>query len=188
MDIRTITHKHANIYLIGESGSYVLFDCGWQDSFNVIKAALREYGVSFEQIIGVFVSHFQPDHAGTVELLRRHGVRPLVLDKQAPHIEWLNDFFTISKNDPIGDYSPLNPNVIEPLTLESAAELLKVNGIDGEILYTPGHSEDSISLIVGDSAFIGDLSPHDPLWPNDAFHERGVKIIYAGHYVSQIGN
>ena len=74
------------------------------------------------------------------------------------------------------------------MTLESAAELLKVNSIDGEILYTPGHSEDSISLIVGDSAFVGDLIPYDPLWPKDALHERGVQIIYAGHYVSQIGN
>ncbi len=31
-------------------------------------------------------------------------------------------------------------------------------GIEGEILSTPGHTEDSISLVVGDVAFVGDAA------------------------------
>ncbi|MDR1131804.1 MAG: immunity protein Imm5 [Oscillospiraceae bacterium] len=50
MTVRTIIRKHANIYLIG-GGRHILFDCGRQDSFPAIKAALREYGIGFEQIL-----------------------------------------------------------------------------------------------------------------------------------------
>jgi glyoxylase-like metal-dependent hydrolase (beta-lactamase superfamily II) len=184
MTIQTITHKHANIYLIGEGNRYLLFDCGWQDSFPVIKKALRGFGVTFEQIVGVFVSHFHPDHAGTVELLRRHGVRPLMLERQTAYIDRLNEFFAAQKNDPNGAYAPLNPNDIEPLTLESVRQLLSDNGIDGEILYTPGHSEDSISLIIGGSAVVGDLQPYDREESWAALRARGAVNIYAAHWAT----
>lgn len=96
MTTHVICHKHANIYLIG-CDRYILFDCGWQDSFPVIKAALRDYGIGFERMEGFFVSHFHPDHAGTAQLLCQHGVRPLILERQAPYIDWLNEFFLQKK-------------------------------------------------------------------------------------------
>ena len=38
--------------------------------------------------------------------------------------------------------------------------VLKTLGIDGEILHTPSHSEDSISFLLGDGSFlVGDLEP-----------------------------
>jgi glyoxylase-like metal-dependent hydrolase (beta-lactamase superfamily II) len=171
------------MYLVGEGGRYVLFDCGWQDSFPVIKAAMREYGVGFGQLIGVFVSHFHPDHAGTVELLRRHGVKPLILACQTPHIDWLNAFFAAPKNDPRGDYVTLDRNDVTPLSFAEARELLRENGIDGEIIHTPGHSEDSVSLIIGGSAFIGDLQRYDGVASWEALRQRGLTNIYAGHQV-----
>ena len=37
---------------------------------------------------------------------------------------------------------------------------LQAEGIAGEILHTPGHSDDSISLLLDDgSLFVGDLNP-----------------------------
>jgi len=184
MTVKAITHKHANIYLIGGE-RFLLFDCGWQDSFPEIKTALREYGVGLSQIAGVFVSHFHPDHAGCVEVLRRHGVRPLILDFQMPYIAWLNDYFTQKKNDPRGDYMPLDPKDVLPLTLSKAREFLLENGFDGEILHTPGHSEDSISLLIGDSAFIGDMQEYSSPESFERLRNRGIKNVYAGHQVFQ---
>jgi len=157
----TIKHKHANIYLIGEKDGCFLYDCGWQDSFPIIKASLREYGVDFSQLIGVFVSHFHPDHAGSVELLRQHGVRPLILERQVPYIDWLNEFFKQKKNDPNGQFVPLDEKTITPISFSEASKILADYSIDGKILYTPGHSDDSISLVVGNAAFVGDLPPFE---------------------------
>ena len=145
------------MYVIGNNDKYVLYDCLWHDSFSVIKSALKEHGIVFTQIMGLFISHFHPDHAGSFELLRQHGVAPIILDYQMPHIKWLNNFFAKPKNDPARQYIPIKTELIKPVTPDTAKETLRSCGIDGKILQTPGHSDDSISLIVGDSVFVGDL-------------------------------
>lgn len=187
--IRRITHKHTNMYLIGDERVF-LFDCGWQDSFPVIKSALRDYGMGFERVAGVFVSHFHPDHAGCVELLRRHGATPLVLERQIPQVAWLNEFFRQFRNDPQGDYVPFDASTITPITLKQVREALTACGMDGEVLYTPGHSDDSISLIIGDAAFTGDLQPYETADSNPvaaaswrAIMNHSVKRVYPAHGV-----
>ena len=43
---------------------------------------------------------------------------------------------------------------------ESSREFLRSIGISGEIIHTPSHSTDSISIILDDgSCFVGDLEP-----------------------------
>jgi len=187
MKIHTITHKHAHIYLIGDV-RYVMYDCGWQDSFPAIKSALRDLGITFQEIHGVFVSHFHPDHAGTLELLRRHGVAPLILERQIPCIPWLNDFFTREKNDPHGRYAPFDAAAIHPISPDQAQGYLADCGIDGTILYTNGHSEDGITLVAGDAAFTGDLPPYELAENSPQLADNwrdiiacNVKTVYPAH-------
>ena len=157
MTIHAITHKSANMYVIAGGSKYVLFDCLWADSFPIIKSAFKEYGIALPQIAGMLVSHFHPDHAGAFELLRQHGVTPMVLEWQVPYIEWLNDFFAQPKNDPSKRYVPIDTKTLTSITPATAENILRSCGIDGKILRTPGHSEDGISLIAGNAAFVGDL-------------------------------
>jgi glyoxylase-like metal-dependent hydrolase (beta-lactamase superfamily II) len=73
---------------------------------------------------------------------------------------------------------------------ESRAVLARI-GIAGEIVPTPGHSPDSVSLLLDDGAvFTGDLTPLELLGEADAatvraswraLHERGATHIYPGH-------
>jgi glyoxylase-like metal-dependent hydrolase (beta-lactamase superfamily II) len=157
MTIYPIVHRQTKMYVIGSGGKHILFDCLWHDSFPVIKSAFKERGITFAQIAGMFISHFHPDHAGAFGLLQQHGVTPMVLEWQMPHIEWLNSFFTKPKNDPAGQYIPINVKNLMPITLDMAGDFLQSCGIDGKIIRTPGHSDDSISLIAGNAAFVGDL-------------------------------
>lgn len=73
--------------------------------------------------------------------------------------------------------------------LDSRAFLLHLD-IDGEIIHTPGHSDDSISLILDNGiAFTGDLPSstwaEDPLRKVELSWQRirslNVKTIYPGH-------
>jgi glyoxylase-like metal-dependent hydrolase (beta-lactamase superfamily II) len=73
---------------------------------------------------------------------------------------------------------------------ESRARLKRI-GIAGEIVATPGHSDDSVSLLLDDgAAFIGDLTL--PAMATDeqretvlaSWHlleERGARRVYPGH-------
>jgi hydroxyacylglutathione hydrolase len=77
---------------------------------------------------------------------------------------------------------------------------LKDIGIDGKILYTPGHSRDSISVLLSNgSAFVGDVAMnflrltgigHRPICIEDIntvyaswqrLIEQGAKAIYPSH-------
>ena len=73
---------------------------------------------------------------------------------------------------------------------ESRALLARI-GIAGEILPTPGHSDDSVSLLLDDgSVFTGDLTPVSLATEDQAalvsagwrlLRDRGATRIYPGH-------
>jgi endoribonuclease LACTB2 len=85
-----------------------------------------------------------------------------------------------------------------PITLEdclviSLAEsraLLRGLGLNGEVIATPGHSDDSVSLILDEgAAFTGDLPPPH-MAPDESgtverswatIRARGAHTVYAGH-------
>jgi len=83
----------------------------------------------------------------------------------------------------------LDGNVTIPFTQSRA--LLSNIGIPGEILPTPGHSDDSVSLLLDDgSAFTGDLTPLEAAFGEAGelvraswrlLRERGAKRVYPGH-------
>ena len=83
----------------------------------------------------------------------------------------------------------LDANVVISAT-ESRALLEKI-GIPGEILYTPGHSDDSVSLLLEDgSVFTGDLTPLEGAWGEagevvkaswQLLKEKGARRIYPAH-------
>jgi len=177
------------MYIIASGDRYLLYDCLWQDSYPVIRRGLKELGISYEQICGLVVSHFHPDHGGCSEILRRHGVKMLVTAEQFSAISWLNDYFLQPKNDPTRQYLPLNTAELVPYSCAAATEFLHSQGIAAKVLPTPGHSEDSISLIVATTAMVGDLPPQETAaafggsvassW--QSLLDHGVKDYYHAH-------
>jgi glyoxylase-like metal-dependent hydrolase (beta-lactamase superfamily II) len=82
----------------------------------------------------------------------------------------------------------LNDN-INVLTTESRAFLRRID-IDGEIIATPGHSDDSVTLILDTGiAFTGDLPPaymaddstHVTQRSWESIQSHSVTTVYPGH-------
>ena len=76
------------------------------------------------------------------------------------------------------------------ISLAESRGLLEQIGIAGEIVHTPGHSDDSVSVLLDDgSAFTGDLTA--PALIDDEnglaaaswrlLRERGATRVYPGH-------
>ena len=94
----------------------------------------------------------------------------------------------IKERDRFTDIS-MEGNVVIPVS-DSRALLHNAN-IAGEILHTPGHSEDSVSLLLDDGrVFTGDLTDPRMVGPEDPgvvraswqlLKERGATQVYAGH-------
>ena len=83
----------------------------------------------------------------------------------------------------------MDDNVV--ISIAESRALLGQIGIPGEILHTPGHSDDSVSLLLDDgSAFTGDLTHLALIGEDDAavvaqswrmLRERGAIRVYPGH-------
>jgi glyoxylase-like metal-dependent hydrolase (beta-lactamase superfamily II) len=142
-------------------------------------------GLSVESIGHIVVSHFHPDHAGLVQEVKDTGARLVLTEAQVPFIKPLE---RIVKPD-----SGFLPIVVDDnlvLKPEESRGFLKEIGFDGEILSTPGHSPDSVSLILDEGiAFTGDLTPEIQLTAEDteahdswaAIRERGVHTVFPAH-------
>ncbi|MBR3734714.1 MAG: MBL fold metallo-hydrolase, partial [Lachnospiraceae bacterium] len=105
----------------------------------------------------VMISHFHPDHCGIAADIAKEGAKILITDVQQAYIHSSDAIFEKDKKLP---FTPIEDGMIKILPLKDSRTFLKELGIDGEIIHTPGHSDDSISLwLDSGELFVGDLNP-----------------------------
>ncbi len=190
MRVVKVQHKHAVSYLIQGTEKWILFDAGWPDSYPVFSKALADSGIVIENIVYLLVSHFHMDHCGIAELLKKKGVTLLLHEAQADGPNKINKFFDSKHSKFFQAITQKNSMVI---TSEQSRALLGPLGLAGEIVPTPGHSEDSISLVLDNKiAFVGDLPQYnfaeaysDPAvstsWKR--LINKGTNYVYPAHGV-----
>ncbi|MBO4696103.1 MAG: MBL fold metallo-hydrolase [Lachnospiraceae bacterium] len=156
MKIREVKYSTTNTYLIEGSAGMVLFDTGWAGTTGAFRKAMGEFGIPVQKIDAVMVSHFHPDHMGIAQEIADYGAEIWVADVQKDYVHAADAVF--AKGDV--PFSPINEENVKYYTVSESRAMLKKLGIDGEVLHTPGHSEDSISLVLdsGD-ILVGDLNP-----------------------------
>jgi glyoxylase-like metal-dependent hydrolase (beta-lactamase superfamily II) len=150
----TITIRSTHYYLIDTGQGKLMVDTGWAGSLPALKSQLKRYAIDLAQIRYIMITHHHPDHASLAQEIKQAGkARLIILEKQIPFLEYLRDFYAGK-----GLYEPIRIEAGD-LVLKSSnrADLNRI-GIRGEIIETPGHSDDSVSLVLDSGiAFIGDL-------------------------------
>lgn len=136
----------------------------------------------------MIVTHFHPDHAGLAQNFKELGINLILHEGQIHFVDKLNAFFKRNQKSNFKAIETENNKVVS--SVESRI-LLKSVGIDGEIIQTPGHSDDSISLVIDECcAFTGDLpglalmEVYDDQTLRDSWKlivEYNVKKIYPAH-------
>ncbi|MEW5940698.1 MAG: MBL fold metallo-hydrolase, partial [Chloroflexota bacterium] len=128
----------------------------WPGSMPEFVAVAKRKGLDPREVKYILVTHYHMDHAGLAQELKNLGAKLIVMESQVNFLKPLAEYlkpknlgFTEIRED---------GNVLLKFS-ESRAFLAKL-GLDGEILPTPGHSDDHVTLILDDgSAFTGDLPP-----------------------------
>lgn len=155
--ITELRYSNTNTYLIKGLNGYILFDTGWAGTFPVFCRALGEAKISVQDIKYIIISHFHPDHMGIVQNIAEIGATIVVFDVQREYIHASDAIFAKDKNI---EFKPISDKNIFIVPIASSRAFLHDAGIEGEVLYTPGHSDDSISLLMDEgSLFVGDLNP-----------------------------
>jgi glyoxylase-like metal-dependent hydrolase (beta-lactamase superfamily II) len=156
-------------------GSRLLVDCGWPGTMGKLKAQMRRKGMTTADVPCLLITHFHPDHAGLTQELRNEGMRLLLMDLQYPHVGELKKHIKASYG-----YVEIEVNGSLILRPEQSRDFLSEVGINGEIIPTPGHSPDSVSLVLDEGmAFTGDLTHPLLLTDDDVACKDSWKRIYA---------
>ncbi len=181
-----VGYLSTHYYLIQPpAGKRLLYDCGWPGTIGKLKSVLKRNGIGMDEIGHIVVSHFHPDHAGVVQEVKQAGARLILTEAQVPFVEPLE---RLVKAD--SGYLPIETGDNLVLNPDQSRAFLKGIGFEGEILSTPGHSPDSVSLVLDEGvAFTGDLQPEIQLTAQDTvardcwavLRAHGVHTVFPAH-------
>ncbi len=168
--IYELHYDNTNTYIISGEKELLMFDTGWAGTFTMMCKALGEQGIKLQDIKYLLISHFHPDHMGLAGELAKQGVTVVVMESQKAFVHSSDH---ILERDKRFVYVPVDDEKTWLVTFEGSRDFLQELGIEGSIIPTPGHSDDSISLILdsGD-VFVGDLYP---LYELEAHEESEVQ-------------
>lgn len=170
--------SQTNCYLLKAPQGYLLVDCGCMGDEKRFVRKLRLLGIPLSSIRWLLLTHHHSDHCGLLHFLL--SINPdieIIMSKTcADYLERgshfhpatetyasraLHRFFSLNGlmrgklTDTFNAYYKREEDFI--LVNESIA-LPDLIGISGKILHTPGHTEDSISLITDGDAYVGDAA------------------------------
>lgn len=183
-----LRYGNTNTFYIPGSDGGLLVDTDWAGTLPLFFKAIKTAGIEMKAITTLLVTHYHPDHMGLAGELQRLGVKLLVVDVQRLFVHASDEIFARDKHL---SYRAVDESAATGISCAESRDVLKGLGIDGEILHTPSHSEDSISLVLDDgSCFVGDLEPlaylagydENPALKNDweqLMRRRPKRILYA---------
>lgn len=161
MQIIKIKLSVANAYLVVDRKS-ILVDAGVPNEADKILSAVKRAGVDPKDISLILHTHGHVDHAGsTAELKRRLGV-PVAVHAQDAFmlrtgtngtVNPINFEASVYKRILVKPFEPCEPDIVIEKEMT-----LKEFGVNARVAFTPGHTNGSLSVLLGNrEAIIGDV-------------------------------
>lgn len=190
MKIISLKLSVTTCYLVRAGEKYLLVDTGYEEDRDLFQKRMHEAGVSVSEIGWILLTHHHDDHCGLLHFIlqqnpearvvmsercrelilrgendRTHGggllnrrVAFLIRHKQDYVSLVLHKKIDRTKNLKFRPYECRNADIV-------VSEETNLRGIgiplDGSILFTPGHTVDSVSLLFSDGdCLVGDAAAH----------------------------
>ncbi len=204
-----------NCYLLKSSDGYLLIDTSLPEYFQPFLKELERIRVEPSEIKYLLLTHSHDDHAGFAAEIRGKTSCRIIAHKNAVESlkqgtivnvgRFLNtqahvtmSFYNWVKRRNF-EYTPVNLGDNDIIVAgDEEEDTLRTMGVDGKIVYTPGHTDDLISVILANGdAFVGDACmsnlgflhyrPIEVYDLNLVFESwrkiigNGAKTIYPGH-------
>jgi endoribonuclease LACTB2 len=184
--VLNVGYRSTNFWVVSVGHSRLLVDLGWAGMFATLASNLQRMDVPLTEVRYGLATHYHMDHAGAAQDLKNAGMRLIVTPEQVGAIPLMKAF--IKERDHYTDIV-LHDNLL--VSCADSRAFLATLGFAGEIVHTPGHSDDSVSLVLDTGAvFTGDLTypgmateETAELVANSwhALRDRGGTTVYGGH-------
>ncbi|MGD0754090.1 MAG: MBL fold metallo-hydrolase [Bacteroidales bacterium] len=188
----------------------VMVDGGMPDKLKLFKSELLKLEIQPSEIKLIVLTHSHFDHCGSAREIRNlTGAKVAIHESEKTYLE--NGGMLIPKG--VNIYGKITqpllfpffkkisfPKFIPDILITDKPYSLSMYGIDGNIIYTPGHTKGSISVILDSGeGFVGCMAhnglpfrihPGLPIYAQDIesvkkcwkiLIDKGVKMIYPGH-------
>ena len=160
-----LRYGNTNTFFIPAARGYLLLDTDYAGTLPAFYRAMKQVGVRAQDISYVLATHNHPDHMGLIPDLMSLGVRLLLVDTQKESVHFSDYIFARDRLP----FEPIDEKKAIVISCADSREFLAGIGINGEIISTPSHSPDSISLVLDDGdCFVGDLQPKEYMDENNA--------------------
>lgn len=204
-NVLNLGNRIVNCWAYRTESGYVIIDTGYENSYKTFKKKLKAYNIETNEIKYCFLTHAHDDHAGFINrLLSDNQNAKIVMSGKGI------DTLRKGQNSFVGGCTSKSAlafcNVMRlfgkgqhkfpPIKTEYENRLIIISEenqawleqkLNGKIVETPGHTSDSISLLLnngclfcGDAAMNGFPSKHNiTIWAEDsaAFLQSWQKII-----------
>jgi glyoxylase-like metal-dependent hydrolase (beta-lactamase superfamily II) len=164
------------VYLLPCSNGYLLIDTGYETDYKKFRNKLERAGIKIDQIKYLLLTHYHDDHSGFANKLKYEFGIPLIAQKKSVpllaqgdsgeekggqyitrRMRLLFSVFELFHKD--FKYPPVLINDKDILVDGDDRNILRALGIHADILFTPGHSADSMSVLCDDGvAIVGDAA------------------------------
>ena len=195
-------------YLIETDNGPILIETGPMSTFNYLKEGVVKLGYSLQDIKHVLVTHIHFDHAGAAWKLAENGATIYVHPIGLPHLNspeklW-NSAAQIYGDDMDRLWGDMQPIPLDQLVGVADQDILSIEGLEIEVLYTPGHAVHHNAYKIDDVIFTGDVAgvkigngpivpPCPPpdinieLWKTsiEKIRDKSPKTLYLTHYSKQ---
>jgi len=210
----SIKLSFTNCYFLKCNEGYLQIDTSYPKDYDKFKKKIHKIGINLSDVKYLFLTHHHDDHAGfTTKLVQDTGVKIITHKNGIPYLKAgkseaesqpinrrIKFIFKIMNKFHEFIYPPVLISENDIIITGDNHDLLKNLGIDGSILYTPGHTNDHLIIILANgNAFVGDITMNflkfagikrRPIYVQDInmvfdswqkIINYGAKVIYPAH-------
>ena len=171
----------------------IIVDTGNPGSVRKILAAMKQHHIAVEDVSLILVTHSHLDHSGSAAELQRLLKVPIAMHRLEKEYVENGIRLPLTPKDWFGKLfkktSLIKKNVEKfkvDIVLEGGEDL-KPYGVDGKVIFTPGHTPGSVSVMLANGEMIagdvvsggillgGIINSDVPTWP--IFHDDTVNSI-----------
>ena len=156
-----IRYGNTNTFFIKGTGAGLLVDTDFAGTLPAFYKAIKAQEIQVSDITYLLCTHYHPDHCGLASELMAQGVQLAVMEPQLGSVHYSDPIFARMHDL---HYVPVDESKAVVLSSAESRSFLAKMGINGEIISTPSHSEDSICVMLDEGICLaGDLEPYEYL-------------------------
>lgn len=199
-NITVLSLSKTNCYLIKADKGYLLIDCGYDYDKKIFLSRLNKNYIDIGDINYLFLTHHHDDHSGLTNYLTSMNKNLIVIahkhakdllikgenDKSRgggflnKRISFLTSFYKRFHPNWTLKFPPFKSRKQDIFIENDDNTLLRQFGISGTILYTPGHSIDSMSILMDNGElFAGDATMNWLKWAGTKYATMFITDIHS---------